>query len=52
MSVPSALGLGPDAVDRDGYYIIESPLTGRTYSGAQAKVYEERDTRGQVTRLS
>ncbi len=49
---PAALGLGPDAVDRDGYYIIESPLTGRTYSGAQAKVYEERDARGQVTRLS
>lgn len=49
---PSSLGLGPDAVDYDGYYVIESPLTGRTYSGPQAKIYEERNVRGQVTRLS
>ncbi|TNC13286.1 calcium-binding protein [Methylobacterium terricola] len=49
---PSSLGLGPDAVDHDGYYIIESPLTGRTYSGPQAQIYEERDARGRVSRLS
>ena len=49
---PAALGMGPDSVDSDGYYIIESPLTGRTFSGPQAKIYEERDTSGHVTRLS
>lgn len=49
---PAALGLGPESVDSDGYYIIPSPLTGRTYSGPQAKIYEERDAGGHVTRLS
>ncbi|ALN72497.1 hypothetical protein M673_07210 [Aureimonas sp. AU20] len=49
---PAALGLGPEAVDADGYYIIKSPLTGTTYSGPQAQILEERDAAGHVTRVS
>ncbi|SMD05918.1 triacylglycerol lipase [Fulvimarina manganoxydans] len=49
---PAALGLPESARDFDGYYIIESPITGRLYSGAQAQILEQRDESGAVTRLS
>lgn len=49
---PAALGLGADAVDFDGYYIIKSPLTGNTYSGPQAQILEQRDANGHVIGLS
>lgn len=49
---PAALGPDAGAVDFDGYYIIKSPLTGTTYSGPQAQVFEQRDAEGHVTRLS
>jgi len=49
---PAALGLGANAVDSDGYFIIPSPLTGQTYSGPQAQILEQRDAAGHVTNLS
>ncbi len=49
---PAPLHLPADSVDADGYFIIDSPLTGRTYSGPQAEVFEERDAAGRITRLS
>lgn len=49
---PAALGPEAGQIDPDGYYIIPSPLTGSTYSGPQAKIYEERDAEGHVVRLS
>lgn len=49
---PDALGLPESSRDFDGYYIIESPITGTLYSGAQAQILEERDASGAITRLS
>ncbi|MEE2953309.1 MAG: calcium-binding protein [Pseudomonadota bacterium] len=49
---PAALGLPESARDFDGYYVIESPITGTIYSGAQAQILEERDASGAITRLS
>ncbi|WP_269065133.1 calcium-binding protein [Rhizobium sp. C1] len=49
---PAALGLGQNALDPDGYYIIKSPLTGTTYSGPQAQILEQHDSAGHITGLS
>lgn len=48
----AALGLDASAVDLDGNYVIESPLTGFTYSGPQAQILQQTDAAGHVTRLS
>ena len=49
---PAALGPGAGPIDFDGYYMINSPLTGNVYSGPQAQVLEQRDASGNITRLS
>ena len=49
---PEALGLTADALDASGFYVIESPITGTAFGGPQAQIWEERDTSGEVTRLS
>ncbi|WP_106160096.1 calcium-binding protein [Hasllibacter halocynthiae] len=49
---PEALGLGPEAKDAAGYYIVESPITGAAPGGPQADIWEERDAQGAVIRLA
>lgn len=47
----AALGL-EDRVDMDGNLMLESPMTGFAYSGAQLRIMEERDASGALTRIA
>lgn len=49
---PAELGLGTDALDRDGFFTIPSPITGDTWTGPQLKLLAETDASGAVTRIS
>lgn len=49
---PADLGLGEDALDRDGFYTITSPLTGNTWTGPQLKLLAQTDDSGAITRVS
>ncbi len=49
---PVSLNLTDDALDSWGYYQIESPLTGFTTGGPQAKIVEHRDENGKIDQLS
>ncbi len=49
---PTSLNMPSDSLDSWGFYPIESPLTGFTKGGPQAKIVEHRDENGKVDQLS
>lgn len=49
---PAELSLPSSAVDAAGQYIIESPLTGTTFTGEQAKILGQYDAQGKLVRVA
>lgn len=49
---PAELNLPKTAVDFTGYYSIQSPITGHTATGPQAKILARTDENGQIDKLA